>query len=145
MTSQLQLPTNVLRIALGLTATLAGLDKFFNILVDWTSYVSPLAAELLPVSTEFFMRGVGIIELAVGASILVLSPVIGSYVASAWLLLVALNLAIGGFFDVAVRDVVLAISAFTLARLLTLQHDESPSVAAAPTGAPAMAPGHRLI
>ena len=145
MTPQLQLPTNVLRIALGLTATLAGLDKFFNILVDWTGYVSPLAAELLPVSTGFFMRGVGIIELAVGASILFLAPVIGSYIASAWLLLVAVNLAIGGFFDIAVRDVVLAISAFTLARLRTLQEDESPSVATAPATAPTMAPGHRLI
>jgi hypothetical protein len=145
MTSQLQLPTNVLRIALGLTATLAGLDKFFNILVDWTGYVSPLTAELLPVSTGFFMRGVGIIELAVGASILFLAPVIGSYVASAWLLLVAVNLAIGGFFDIAVRDVVLAISAFTLARLLTLQEEASPSGATAPAATPTMAPGHRLI
>ena len=145
MTSQLQLHTNVLRIAIGLTATLAGLDKFFNILVDWTSYVSPLAAELLPVSTDLFMRGVGIIELAVGASILFLAPVIGSYVASAWLLLVALNLAVAGFFDIAVRDVVLAISAFTLARLLTLQNDEAPSVATAPSADLSLAPGHRLI
>ncbi|MGE0446542.1 MAG: hypothetical protein AB7P99_15045 [Vicinamibacterales bacterium] len=102
MSAHLQFPAQALRLAFGLMATLAGLDKFFNILAGWTSYVSPLAADLLPVSTDLFMRGVGIIELGVGLSILFLAPVIGAYVASAWLLLVAANLAIGGFFDVAV-------------------------------------------
>ena len=43
--------------------------------------------------------------------ILTALPVAGSYVASAWLLLVAINLALGGYFDVAVRDVVLSIGA----------------------------------
>jgi hypothetical protein len=37
-------------------------------------------------------------------------------VASAWLLLVAVNLAIGGHFDVAVRDLVMSIAAFAVAR-----------------------------
>jgi uncharacterized membrane protein YphA (DoxX/SURF4 family) len=110
-----------MRIAIGLMATLAGIDKFFNLLVDWSSYVSPVAAQLLPFSTDVFMWIVGVIEFAVGISILTALPVVGSYVASAWLLLVAVNLTLGGYFDVAVRDVVLSIGAFTLARLIQVQ------------------------
>jgi len=110
-----------MRLAIGLMATLAGIDKFFNILADWGSYVSPLAAQLLPFSTDVFMWIVGVVEFAVGISILTALPVVGSYAASAWLLLVAVNLTLGGDFDVAVRDVVLSIGAFTLARLIQVQ------------------------
>jgi hypothetical protein len=118
MDARLATPVRVLRYALGLTATLAGLDKFFNILADWGSYVSSVAASTLPVSVNTFMQLVGVIEIAVGVAILALAPRLGAYVASAWLLLVAVNLALGGHFDVAVRDVVLSIAAFTLARAL---------------------------
>ena len=117
MHKRLTTPILALRIALGLTATLAGLDKFFNLLADWGGYVSPFAAGLLPVSVPTFMAVVGIIEVAVGVTILAIHPRIGAYVASAWLLLVAVNLAIGGHFDVAVRDVVMSIAAFTLTQL----------------------------
>src|SRR5438105_15592863 len=44
-------------------------------------------------------------------------PSLGAFVASAWLILIAVNLALGGHFDIAVRDGVLAISAYALARL----------------------------
>src|SRR5687767_7548666 len=121
MDDQLGTRTAVLRVAFGLTATLAGLDKFFNVLVDWSTYVSPLAAQLLPVSADTFMYAVGIIEVTVGVALLGLAPVVGAYVASAWLLLVAVNLLLGGYMDVAVRDIVMAVAAFTLARLLELR------------------------
>ena len=121
MNKQLTIPFRALQLALGLTATLAGLDKFFNLLADLGSYVSPAAAAVLPVSVPAFMAVVGIIEVAVGAAILGLAPKLGAYVASAWLLLVAVNLAIGGYFDVAVRDVVMAVAAFTLARGLEIK------------------------
>jgi hypothetical protein len=117
MNARLENPTRIMRIAVGLMATLAGLDKFFNILADWGSYVSPAAAQLLPFSTDVLMGIVGVVEIAVGVSILTVMPVLGAYVASAWLLLVAVNLVIAGHLDVAVRDVVLSIAAFTLARL----------------------------
>jgi hypothetical protein len=64
------------------------------------------------------MALVGVIEIVVGIAILVAAPRIGAYVASAWLLLVAVNLALGGHFDIAVRDVVMSMAAFTLARAL---------------------------
>jgi len=116
MDARLTTPFRVLRFALGLTATLAGLDKFFNILADWGGYISPVAARMLPVSAGTFMGIVGVIEIAVGVAILAAAPRLGAYVAGAWLLLVAANLALGGHFDVAVRDVVMSIAAFTLGR-----------------------------
>jgi hypothetical protein len=121
MDPRLQTPTQAMRLAIGLMATLAGIDKFFNILTDWGSYVSPVAAQLLPFSTDVFMWIVGAVEFAVGISILTALPVVGAYVASAWLLLVAANLALGGYFDVAVRDGVLSIGAFALARLIQVR------------------------
>lgn len=56
MDARLDLPFRLLHVALGLMATLAGLDKFFNVLADWGSYVSPLAAQVLPVSVGTFRR-----------------------------------------------------------------------------------------
>lgn len=121
MDARLENPTRIMRIAVGLMATLAGLDKFFNILADWGSYLSPAMAQLWPFSTDVLMGIVGVVEIAVGIGILTAVPVLGGYAASAWLLLVAVNLVIAGHFDVAVRDVVLSIAAFTLARLIRVR------------------------
>jgi hypothetical protein len=121
MNNRLNAPWNLLRFGIGLTATLAGIDKFFNLLADWGSYVSPAAGQLLPFSTGTFMGIVGVIEFAVGAAILFGWTRVGAYVACGWLLAVAGNLALAGFFDVAVRDVVMAFAAFTLARLAEVQ------------------------
>jgi uncharacterized membrane protein YphA (DoxX/SURF4 family) len=107
-----------LRVGLGGAAFLAGLDKFFNILADWTGYLSPLAATVLPVGATTFMHVVGVVEMIVGLAILSGLTQLGGYVAAAWLLLIAANLVTTGrFFDIAVRDVEMAIAAFTLARL----------------------------
>lgn len=118
MDERLNVPWITLRYGIGLTATLAGLDKFFNVLADWDSYLSPVATQLLPgVPIPAFMGIVGLVELAVGVAILTRWARFGAYVASAWLLAVAANLVVAGFYDVAVRDAVMAIGAFTLARL----------------------------
>jgi uncharacterized membrane protein YphA (DoxX/SURF4 family) len=137
MDQRLDSAWTALRFGIGLTATLAGVDKFFNLLADWSTYISPVAVQLLPVSAGTFMHVVGVIEVAVGLTILTGWTRIGAYVASAWLLCVAANLALGGFFDVAVRDVVMAISAFTLARLAEVRQESARpvfSTAAARTG-----------
>jgi uncharacterized membrane protein YphA (DoxX/SURF4 family) len=113
-----------LRVGLGLGAFLAGLDKFFNLLADWGTYLSPLIERLLPVSGETFMRAVGVIEMAVGLLILAGFARIGGYVLMAWLVGIAMSLVTTGrFFDVAVRDVVMALAAFTLARLTEVRED----------------------
>lgn len=111
-------PWWMLRVALGAAAFLAGLDKFFNLLADWPAYLSPVAAHALPMSAASFMHLVGVIEMIVGAVILAGYARLGGYVAAIWLLCIAVNLVTTGrYFDVAVRDVVMAVAAFTLARL----------------------------
>jgi hypothetical protein len=123
MDSRLNVPWLALRLGIGLTATLAGLDKFFNLLTNWSAYISPLAVQMLPVSPATFMGIVGVVELAVGIAVLTAWTRLGAYVASAWLILVALNLILAGDLDVAVRDVVMAIGAFTLARLTEVRQE----------------------
>jgi uncharacterized membrane protein YphA (DoxX/SURF4 family) len=107
-----------LRIGLGLAAFFAGLDKFFNILTDWSLYVSPFTERLLPISVGAFLGIVGVIEMLVGLAVLTAWTRLGAYVATVWLLAVSVNLLLTGrFFDIAVRDVAMAIAAYTLARL----------------------------
>ena len=107
-----------LRIGLGAAAFLAGLDKFFNLLTNWEIYLSPMMTKMLPVSDVTFMHLIGVIEMIVGLAILTRWTRLGSYVAMVWLAAIALNLvATGRFFDVAVRDLEMAIAAFTLGRL----------------------------
>ena len=131
MDTRLNGTITALRIAIGLMATLAGLDKFFNLLTNWEAYVAPVAQQLLPFSTTTFMALVGVIEFAVGITILAIRPSLGAFVASAWLVLVATNLVLGGHFDVAVRDVVLAVAAYGLGRLEQLRAGATVSAPAA--------------
>ncbi|HTM04525.1 MAG TPA: hypothetical protein VL173_13535 [Vicinamibacterales bacterium] len=136
MDTRLNTPLRVLHVAIGLTATLAGLDKFFNLLADWGSYVSPAVAQLLPFSVVTLMQIVGVVEFAVGLTILVIAPRIGAYVASVWLLLIAVNLVIGGHLDVAVRDVVMSIAAFTVARFIEVREGSTVPAPASTTRRP---------
>jgi hypothetical protein len=107
-----------LRIALGVAPFLAGLDKFFNLLTNWTIYLNPLALRVVPVAPGTFMRAIGVVEMIVGLAILTRWTRWGAYVAAAWLVGIALNLiTMGAFFDVAVRDLLIALAAVTLARL----------------------------
>lgn len=107
-----------LRIGLGLGPFVAGLDKFFNFLTDWKMYLSPLAERLLPFSSGIFMRAVGSLEMIVGLAILTRWTRIGGYVAMGWLLAIAANLLTTGmFYDLALRDVEIAIACLALSRL----------------------------
>jgi hypothetical protein len=107
-----------LRIGIGLAAFLAGADKFFDILTDWGMYLSPLAERLLPVSGKTFMHMIGPVEMLVGLAILTRWTRLGAYALAAWLTAIAINLVItGSFYDLAVRDVEIAIAAYVLAQL----------------------------
>lgn len=110
-----------LKITFGLVPIVAGLDKFFGFLTDWKAYLSPQIASALPVSPEVMMGVVGIIEIVVGLAILTRFTRLGAYVASVWLVLIAANLILAGALDVAVRDVVMAIAAFTLGQTAALR------------------------
>lgn len=107
-----------LKIGLGATAFLAGLDKFFGLLANWEMYLAPAIAEMLPIPAATFMHIVGAIEMAAGLLVLSKLTRIGAYVVAAWLLAIAVQLvATGMFYDLAVRDVVMALGAFALAKL----------------------------
>lgn len=121
----------MLRIALGGTAVVAGADKFFNLLTDWEKYLSPFVAENLPVAPSTFMRAVGVIEMAVGAGILLGYEKPAGYICSAWLLAITGNLLTKPeHLDVAVRDLNMAIEAFTLARLAGMKASEQKQIEA---------------
>src|SRR5262245_28041740 len=115
---RLTTPWWALRVVIGAVAFLAGLDKFFNLLADWPAYLSPLATRVVPISAPALMHMVGVIEMAFGAAIFLGFTQLGGYISAIWLVCIAANLVTTGrYFDVAVRDVALAVSAFTLARL----------------------------
>lgn len=127
MDKRLETPWLALRYGIGFTAAFAGFDKFLNLLADWGTYVSPLAAQLLPVSIPTFMGIVGVIEIGVGIAILAGWTRIGAYIASAWLLAIAGNLVLAGFLDVAVRDIIMSAAAFTLARFAEVREEAGAS------------------
>ncbi len=108
---------NLLKFTFGIVPIVAGADKFTNLLTNWEQYINPSIANLLPVSASVFMMIVGIIEI--GAGIIVLKKTeIGGYIVAAWLTVIALTLLLGfNYVDVAVRDLVMAISAFAMARI----------------------------
>lgn len=118
LSSQALKPTfNLLKITFGIVPIVAGLDKFTNFLTHWDAYLSPGVAEILPFPPHTFMMIIGVIEIVAGILVL-LRPAIGALVVAGWLTLIAMVLLAGAqFLDLAVRDLVMAIGAFTLARL----------------------------
>ncbi|HLZ92490.1 MAG TPA: hypothetical protein VKQ28_12305 [Candidatus Acidoferrum sp.] len=112
----------VLRIGLGLGPIIAGIDKYFNILADWSMYLSPLGTKIVPVSAATFMHIAGAVEVIAGLIVLSKWTRIGSYVVMVWLLSIAVNLLTTGmFYDLAVRDVEIALGAFALAQLTAVR------------------------
>lgn len=122
MQDKLQTVQTISRFALGLMAFLAGLDKFFNLLTNWEQYISPMAQRMLPLSPTALMHVVGVVEIVVGLAILTKATRLGAYVAAAWLVCVSLALlTTGQYFDIAVRDLELAVAAFVLAKLTEIR------------------------
>ena len=116
-----------LRVVFGLVPILAGLDKFTNVLADWKSYIAPWAEHMLPVSGGTLMAIVGLVEIAVGVLVWTRFVRVGAFAAAGWLTVVAINLLMAGFKDIAVRDLVLAVAAFSLARLTDALPQERPA------------------
>ncbi|HET6542605.1 MAG TPA: tRNA (5-methylaminomethyl-2-thiouridylate)-methyltransferase [Chryseolinea sp.] len=111
-TSNVDRVTNILHWTYGLVPIVAGADKFANILTDWSQYLSPVVSNIIPAET--FMMIVGVIEIIAGIVVLV-RPKLGSLIVALWLIAIAINLLLTGkYFDVAVRDAVMAIGAFSL-------------------------------
>lgn len=106
-----------LRVVYSAVPVVAGADKFTNLLVDWTHYIPAPVEGLLPMSPAAFMGVVGVIEIAAGLLVMSRWTKIGAWVVSAWLVAIAVNLILGGYYDIAVRDLVMAIGAWSYGHL----------------------------
>lgn len=107
----------ILHVAFVIAPIVAGLDKFFHLLVDWDKYLSPLVSGTLHVAPHTFMLAVGAIEIVAGL-IVAFAPAIGAWIVTAWLFGIIVNLlAIPGYYDIALRDFGLALGSIALARL----------------------------
>lgn len=107
----------ILRAGFTVAPIVAGADKFTHLLVNWDQYLPAIANKMLGGHGHEFMYAVGVIEIVAGIGV-ALKPKIFAYVVSAWLVLIIINLLmIPGYFDVALRDLGLALGALALGRL----------------------------
>jgi uncharacterized membrane protein YphA (DoxX/SURF4 family) len=107
----------LLRIGFAAAPILFGLDKFFNVLVDWEIYLAPWINNIVPGNASDAMHLVGIVEIAAGIGV-ALKPRYAAYVVAAWLGGIIVNLlTLSGYYDIALRDFGLLLGALTLARL----------------------------
>ena len=107
----------ILRFGFTVAPIVAGLDKFFGVLVNWDQYLAPVANSMLGGNGHAFMMVVGVIEIVAGIGVW-FKPRIFANVVAAWLVLIIINLLmIPGYFDIALRDLGLALGALALGRL----------------------------
>jgi uncharacterized membrane protein YphA (DoxX/SURF4 family) len=110
----------LLRIAFTVAPILFGLDKFFNIMVDWEQYLAPWINDLSPLSATHTMYVVGVIEMVAGLAVAI-KPRYAAYIVAAWLAGIVINLlTYSGYYDIALRDFGLMLGALTLARLASV-------------------------
>lgn len=110
----------VMRVAFAVAPIAFGLDKFFNVMVDWPKYLAPWINDIAPASGQQFMYFVGVTEIVAGIAVAV-KPRYGAYVVAAWLAGIVLNLlTYSGFYDIALRDFGLMLGALALARLASV-------------------------
>lgn len=108
---------NLLKYTFVIVPIVAGADKFTNLLTHWEQYLDPSLANFLPFSASAFMMAVGVVEIIAGIIVLKKAE-IGGYIVALWLALIALTLLAGfRYVDVAVRDLVMAIAALSMARI----------------------------
>jgi hypothetical protein len=109
----------VLRTAFVVAPILFGLDKFTNLLTDWTIYLAPAVDRLVPGGATSAMLAVGVAEIVAGLVVAV-RPKVGGYLVAAWLAGIITNLLLlGDHYDVALRDFGLLLAALALVRLAT--------------------------
>jgi uncharacterized membrane protein YphA (DoxX/SURF4 family) len=110
----------LLRIAFTVAPILFGLDKFFNVMVDWEQYLAPWINDIVPGSASTAMHLVGVVEIVAGVFV-ALKPRYGAYVVAAWLAGIILNLlTYSDYYDIALRDFGLMLGALTLGRLASV-------------------------
>jgi uncharacterized membrane protein YphA (DoxX/SURF4 family) len=109
----------LLRVGFAAAPILFGLDKFFDVLVDWEIYLASWINDILPGSAADAMHAVGVVEIVAGIAV-ALKPRYAAYLVAAWLGGIIVNLLThSGYYDIALRDFGLLIGALALARLAT--------------------------
>jgi uncharacterized membrane protein YphA (DoxX/SURF4 family) len=107
----------LLRLVFVIAPIVAGLDKFAGYLTDWTQYLSPMALSMVGGRATGFMQLVGLVEIIAGLGVL-WKPKVFATIVAIWLLCIVINLLmLGTFYDIALRDFGLCLSALALARL----------------------------
>ena len=107
----------LLRIGFTVLPILFGLDKFFNVLVDWEIYLASWINDIVPGNASDAMHLVGVVEIVAGVAV-ALKPRYAAYIVAAWLGGIIVNLlTLSGYYDIALRDFGLMAGALTLARL----------------------------
>jgi uncharacterized membrane protein YphA (DoxX/SURF4 family) len=107
----------LLRVTFAVAPILFGLDKFFDVMVNWESYLAPWINDIVPGNATDAMYAVGVVEIAAGIAVAV-KPRYGAYLVAAWLGGIIVNLlTYSGYYDIALRDFGLMLGALTLARL----------------------------
>jgi hypothetical protein len=115
----------LLRIAFTVAPIAFGLDKFFNVMVDWEKYLAPWINRLMPGTGHSFMLFVGVVEITAGL-VVALKPRYGAFLVAAWLAGIVVNLlTYSGYYDIALRDFGLLLGALTLGRL-AMKYDSAP-------------------
>ena len=110
----------IMRVAFTVAPILFGLDKFFNVMVDWEQYLAPWINDIVPGSASTAMHLVGAVEIVAGIFVFI-KPRYGAYVVAAWLAGIILDLlTYSGYYDIALRDFGLMLAALTLARLASV-------------------------
>ena len=113
--ANINLARNLLRLTFGLLPIITGLDKFFNILVQWDAYLMPELAAVLPLYT---MKIFAVLEIIAGVLVLNRKTTrVGAGLVFAWLLAVTLQISLIGIYDIALRDLALALGALALIKL----------------------------
>jgi uncharacterized membrane protein YphA (DoxX/SURF4 family) len=107
----------MLRVGFAVLPVVVGLDKFFDVLVNWEIYLAPWINDIVPGSAEEALYAVGVIEILAGIAVAI-KPRYAAYVVAAWLGGIIVNLlSHSGYYDIALRDFGLLIGALALARL----------------------------
>jgi len=110
----------IMRVAFTVAPILFGLDKFFNVMVDWEQYLAPWINDVVPGSASTAMHLVGAVEIVAGV-LVALKPRYGAYIVAAWLGGIIVDLlTYSGYYDIALRDFGLMLGALTLARLASV-------------------------
>jgi uncharacterized membrane protein HdeD (DUF308 family) len=107
----------ILQITFVIAPIVAGLDKFFYLLANWSSYIAPFALKMVHNHDRGFMAIVGVIEIIAGLGV-IFKPKLFAYIVSLWLLGIIFNLLLTGqYFDIALRDLGLLLAAVSLGKL----------------------------